>query len=373
MFPNKYSGFSQGFSQGQAIMMNIQKMNMLAEERKQAMQQQKITNSLQKLSTLSALSKNAPESYRRKLFQHVLPIAKEIGLDLDPSIYDDSTFNKSMMSMSKIINDYTDKKSDMNVTLKKLQALGPDFYEQGTDRLKQAQDFISKEVDTKTKQVKLAQGETDKQIRQLMGSVHGDTPVYFDPQDKQLMGMSTSAIKEDFEIGNLRTREQEEKSDIRKAIAIAKGTAPFKNQPKPLTPDKIRTRLTQLHSGLTRLKANKGLDPLTIALLGDNPEALKSLQGGDISAATSEFEKQISHYENMLKGKGISGSKTKHDFKVTRKAPPPKGVIRRKVLKTGKSISVVKEAVDQKTKKKLFQTPDGQWVDNQGVIWKLVE
>ena len=168
---------------------------------------------------------------------------------------------------------------------------------------------------------------------------------------------------------------------------------------KVLTPDEIRTRLISLNKGLVTIKANKGLDPLTIALIGDNPEALKSLQGGDIGPAVKEYQKQIDFYNNQLGGRGLPTDTT------TPPPPPsapstgkagkavkfvktgqlttdtPLGIRqqgiksdprRMKRLKNGVTIEVMGTATNPQTKRKLYNTGT-VWVDDEGVIWKMAE
>lgn len=150
---------------------------------------------------------------------------------------------------------------------------------------------------------------------------------------------------------------------------------------KGLSQDAIRKRLISLNKGLVQIRANKGLDPLTIALLGDKPEALKALQGGDTKAAEAEFTKQIKHFNTRLnKATNVpkAGTAQKVKPKITDEqrtggqTTPTGGPIRRKILKDGSSINVVQTAINPQTGKRLYNTGT-VWVDDEGVVWQVVQ
>ncbi len=97
--------------------------------------------------------------------------------------------------------------------------------------------------------------------------------------------------------------ETQAKSDIslkrQKDLAAHKATLP-PSAPRPITEDDMNKRLLTLEQAKVKLQTTKGLDPLTLFLMQDNPEAQKAYQAGDISAAVAEIDRQIEYYTGLL-------------------------------------------------------------------------
>lgn len=85
----------------------------------------------------------------------------------------------------------------------------------------------------------------------------------------------------------------------------------LKKEAKTLSLNDVNKRLESLHKSKVKLQTTKGLDPLTLFLIKDNPEAQRMYKAGDTKAAIAEIDKQIKHYESLRnKKEGIKESKT---------------------------------------------------------------
>lgn len=86
---------------------------------------------------------------------------------------------------------------------------------------------------------------------------------------------------------------------------------------KPLTKDDVNKRLLSLEQAKLKIQTTKGLDPLTMFLIKDNPDAQAAYKAGDTSAAIAEIDGQIAYYQGLRDSKGLTLPKglTEEDIK----------------------------------------------------------
>jgi len=78
-------------------------------------------------------------------------------------------------------------------------------------------------------------------------------------------------------------------------------------QPKAFTVNDVNKRLVDLEKAKLKVQTTKGLDPLTMFLIKDNPDAQTMYQSGDIGPAMAEIEGQVRYYQDLRNDMGITG------------------------------------------------------------------
>ena len=87
--------------------------------------------------------------------------------------------------------------------------------------------------------------------------------------------------------------------DLIKARTGQAKRSPSGGKPE-LTPAKSLKRISTLETSIAKLQVGKGADPLTLALMKDNPEFLKALQSNDVESAVAAMQREIAfHRENV--------------------------------------------------------------------------
>ena len=93
-----------------------------------------------------------------------------------------------------------------------------------------------------------------------------------------------------------------ERKDLETHKARLKSGKPAKS----LTKDDINKRLLSLEQAKLKIQTTKGLDPLTMFLIKDNPDAQAAYKAGDTSAAITEIDGQIAYYKGLRGSKGMA-------------------------------------------------------------------